>query len=160
MPEFKSIAELIKDLKSVRKNYKREVKKALGKAGKTVQKDAKALFGTYQDGWAPLKEITKEQRVAHGYPADEPLLVTGGLRDAVKIIVEQDGAAVFVGVDVGQTITGMDGKVHDAAEIMGVHEYGSTNGKVPARPIFGIIENRIEATLKAAEDSILKGLKL
>jgi hypothetical protein len=121
MKAFDNLGALIADLKGVKAKHKREVKKTLKKTGEALKKEAQAMFGTYQDGWQQLAEATRDHRVAYGYPADDPLLVTGALRDAVKVIVDPGGESIFVGMEPGQMITGMTGKVHDAAETMGVH---------------------------------------
>lgn len=155
--DFKNLAALIADLKGVQKKYKRTVKATVKATGKAIQKDAKALFGTYQEGWAPLAESTQAARAKAGHTPNDPLLVTGALRDAMTVKVDEDGMGVFVGMEAG---TAVPGARVDAAVLMGVHEYGSTNGRIAARPVFGIIANRIDAHAKAAEDKILKGLDL
>lgn len=73
-------------------------------AATIIEKEAKAELGVYQaaigkyPAWAPLSEYTKEQRVRMGFPADEPLLVTGKLRDSIHVVPHEDGSA-SVGTD-------------------------------------------------------------
>lgn len=83
---------------------------ALGRAetfAPTMEDEARALladvqdrYGVYQDGWPPLADRTVLQRSDEGYPPDEPLLRTGGLRDSNTYSVETSGDAVtgYVGV--------------------------------------------------------------
>ena len=69
-------------------------------AAEIVQKEAKSELGHYQseigpvDAWAPLAESTKADRVAHGYPEDEPLLRDGTLRDSIEVVRTKNGHAV------------------------------------------------------------------
>lgn len=160
MPSFANLDALITDLKQVQRKHKGASKKALKKAGAAIQKDAQKLFGTYQEGWPDLAEATQEKRAKAGYPADEPLLVTGALRDAMTVKVEPDGQSVFIGMEEGVTVTTFDGKEIDAAKLMAVHEYGTIDGRVPARPVFGVIEHRIDPYVETARDAIVKELKL
>jgi hypothetical protein len=49
-----------------------------------VEAQAREAIGTYNYGWKPLALYTQIDRVAHGYPADEPLLRTGELAASIK----------------------------------------------------------------------------
>jgi hypothetical protein len=66
----------------------------LEKAARIVQAEAKASVGTYQAAagpfaaWAPLAASTQDQRQYLGFPADEPELRTGGLRDSIQYTVD------------------------------------------------------------------------
>lgn len=76
---------------------------ALEKAAIVIETETKRRFGEYQDvagpfgAWAELADFTKEDRVRKGYPEDEPLLRTGGLRDSYGHRVG-DGVA-YIGSD-------------------------------------------------------------
>jgi hypothetical protein len=63
-----------------------------------VEAHAKEAIGTYRYGWPELAESTKANRVAAGYPADEPLLRTGTLAASVqhKAEVTPEGAEGLV----------------------------------------------------------------
>lgn len=80
-----------------------EEEKGLKEAAELVVEEAKSSLGTYQGAvgtvpaWAPLSPATQADRVSRGYPADEPLLRTGELRDSIDYEVE-DGHA-YVGSD-------------------------------------------------------------
>lgn len=60
---------------------------ALEKAGKLVEGQAKDYLGTYNAQyptvWLELADSTKKDRVSKGFPADEPLLRTGAMRDSI-----------------------------------------------------------------------------
>lgn len=57
------------------------------KACELVQKTAKSYIGHYDHpgGWAQLAQATQADRVRQGFPANEPLLRTGSMRDSLKI---------------------------------------------------------------------------
>ena len=64
-------------------------------ACKIVEEEAKRVIGTYDYQWTPLAESTKRDRVSKGFPADEPLLRTGELRDSISHeVVSHDTAYV------------------------------------------------------------------
>lgn len=73
---------------------------AMDAAAAVVQKEAKAIIGTYQDAeppfaaWAPLAESTKEDRVRQGYSEDDPLLRSGEMRDSIERLATHDMAVV------------------------------------------------------------------
>jgi hypothetical protein len=71
------------------------------RACKMVEKEAKRVIGTYDYGWTPLAESTKADRVAHGFPEDEPLLRTGELRDSIGHVSGREGgvATGYVGTN-------------------------------------------------------------
>ena len=62
---------------------------ALERAARLVEREAKAELGAYQGAappfapWAPLADSTKADRVREGYPADEPGLRSGEMRDSI-----------------------------------------------------------------------------
>jgi hypothetical protein len=69
-------------------------KRALDKATKLLQREAKAKIGEYQPkagsfaAWAELAESTQEERERLGYPANEPLLREGTLRNSIERQIE------------------------------------------------------------------------
>jgi hypothetical protein len=56
---------------------------ALEIAAQFVENEAKRAIGTYKYGWPQLTPSTQADRVAHGFPANEPLLRTGEMRDSI-----------------------------------------------------------------------------
>ena len=61
-----------------------------------VEKEAKRVIGTYDYNWTPLAEATQADREAHGFPADEPLLRTGEMRDSIEHNVGTEGLRMEV----------------------------------------------------------------
>jgi phage gpG-like protein len=74
--------------------------RALERAAVTVEREAKREIGRYQDqagpfqAWKELAEATQAQRFLAGYPENEPLLVTGELRDSISHAVGHHEAVV------------------------------------------------------------------
>jgi hypothetical protein len=68
---------------------------ALEHAAVVIEKEAKRVIGTYDYDWPPLAESTKEQRERAGFPADEPLLRTGEMRESIEHTVQ--GHEAYVG---------------------------------------------------------------
>lgn len=65
-------------------------------AGETVEKEAKALIGTYEAGWPALSPYTVERKAT----GDSPLLETGELRDSIEhtvVINKGVGMHAYVG---------------------------------------------------------------
>ncbi len=60
---------------------------AIERGAKTIQKEAKRVIGTYDYGWPELAASTQSDRESKGYPADEPLLRDGTLRDSIQYTV-------------------------------------------------------------------------
>ena len=48
----------------------------------------------------------------------------------------------------------------EASKLMHVHEYGNTAGNVPARPVFGIIFNRVEPYVEAFGAGVIRRIGL
>jgi HK97 gp10 family phage protein len=67
--------------------FHREV---MEKACMIVETEAKRVIGTYDYGWPSLAESTMQDRIAHGFAANEPLLRTGEMRDSIEHQVESD----------------------------------------------------------------------
>ncbi len=59
-----------------------------------VEAQAREVIGTYNYGWPELAASTQADRVAQGYPADEPLLRTGELAASISHKVEDVGPVV------------------------------------------------------------------
>jgi hypothetical protein len=112
------------------------IEKELDKQGLLILAEVKSKFGTYQPGWAQLADSTQAHREKLGYTVNDPLLRSGDLRDANK--AKRTDFSLFVGVEADSvTLEGPGGKSVDAALVMGVHEFGTTDGRVPARPVYG-----------------------
>ncbi|MFC2248735.1 hypothetical protein ACETRX_03835 [Labrys portucalensis] len=57
---------------------------ALEQAAVVVEKESKRVIGTYEYGWRQLRESTQDGRASAGFPPNEPLLVTGELRESIE----------------------------------------------------------------------------
>jgi len=100
-----------------------EEEQVLELTGDDILADIRAKFGHQQPGWDDLAESTQADRVQQGYPADEPLLREGALRDAYE--VWRDGPDVVVGVR----------PESDQAVIAEAQEFGTAT--IPPRPVLG-----------------------
>lgn len=76
----------------------------------------------------PLAEATLRARRARGFTGTKALIVTGDLRNSIK--VTKLGKIVFVGIL--RTVRGRGGQ--ELVNIGAVHEFGSRDGRIPARP--------------------------
>lgn len=100
-----------------------EEEQVLELTGDDILADVRATFGHQQEGWPDLAESTQADRARQGYPADEPLLREGTLRDAYE--VWRDGPDVVVGVR----------PESDQAVIAEAQEFGTAT--IPPRPVLG-----------------------
>lgn len=110
---------------------------AMGWAVDVVKEEAKAVIGEGYDypaserpsayspdaAWKGLAPATVADRIASGFPADEPLLRTGHLRDSIESRVEQ-GFRLDV-----------EGVIGSDNEIAVYQELGT--GTIPPRPFLG-----------------------
>ncbi len=94
-------------------------REALKRAAEILEEDAKDAIGSYRYGWPQLAEATKRDRVAKGFPENEPLLRTGEFRDSIGHVVVGDSDA-YVGTNDAR------GKLF---------ELGTRH--MPPRPVFG-----------------------
>ena len=107
-----------------------ESHRALERAARVVEKEAKAEIGDYQGAagpfaaWAPLAERTVADRVAKGFTPDDPLLRTGHLRDSIGHSVEMSP-----GITSGHAVVG------SKEDIAVWQELGTS--RIPARSFLG-----------------------
>lgn len=59
-----------------------------------IETEAKRVIGTYEYGWPALADSTRADRERKGFPEDEPLLRSGGMRDSIGHTVEPDAGYV------------------------------------------------------------------
>lgn len=99
-------------------------------ASKLLLDEAKTYFGVYQQGagpfgtWPELADSTKEDRVAKGFPENEPLLRTGDLRDSLE-----------------REVHDFEAIVGSASDVMLWQELGTS--RIPPRPVLGIALQRL-----------------
>lgn len=70
---------------------------ALEVGAKMIADEAKRVIGTYDYNWPRLAQSTQADRVAQGYPADEPLLRTGEMRDSIEYTVHAEVGEADIG---------------------------------------------------------------
>ncbi|MFG1388807.1 phage virion morphogenesis protein [Xanthobacter versatilis] len=75
-------------------NMKTAEHEGLEKGCQIIEAEAKRVIGTYDYGWKQLADVTKRDRVANGFPENEPLLRTGEMRDSIEHTVGKDEAQV------------------------------------------------------------------
>jgi phage gpG-like protein len=93
---------------------------ALQTVASEIKEEAKYSLGTYQDGWPELKDITKELRAKAGHTPNDPLLVTGALRDSIHYRTTPTSATI-----------GSD------SPYAGAQENGNPKKNLPPRPFLG-----------------------
>lgn len=105
MREF-TLAEFVGGIAGMVESVQHETHKALERAARVIEREAKKEIGHYQDeaapfvGWAELADRTKADRVAQGYPENEPLLRDGTLRDSIGHVVQGHEAAIGSNSDI------------------------------------------------------------
>ena len=151
MKSFGSLADLVTHLGGLTAEVVAHQEHALERAAVVFETEAKDEIGNYQEdagpysAWPQLAEGTQAERVAKGYSADEPLLRSGALRDAITHQVE--GSRAVVGVPESS-----EGALGTIAAVM---EHGSS--RVPPRPVFGPAAFRKgEAAAHAAGGELVK----
>lgn len=98
-------------------------------AAKIVEREAKESVGHYQPqsgpfvAWAELADSTKDDRERLGFPADEPELRAGALRDSIQHTVETHPLSESVA------------EIGSDSEVMVFQELGTSN--MPPRSILG-----------------------
>jgi HK97 gp10 family phage protein len=119
---------------------------ALERVAQRVEDTARAELGVYQPEvgpfpeWAELAQSTQDERERLGYPADEPLLRDGSLRDSISHEVHDLEAVI--------------GSTSDIAEY---HEFGTS--KMPPRPFIGpAAERNHDVILKELGGAIVAGI--
>jgi phage gpG-like protein len=100
--------------------------------------------------FVPLKRTTIERRQRGGFGGTKALIVTGDMRNAIKVSKLNNGA-VFVGILRSARSKGGSILVNIAA----IHEYGAPKAKIPARPF---MRPTFEAEKKAIQERFGKAL--
>jgi hypothetical protein len=124
MKEFNSFLKFAEHLIVLGAAAKVTEHRILEHACSEIEARAKEKIGEYQNSagpfsaWDPLAEATKEQRSAAGFPADEPLLRTGEMRDSIE-----------------HKVVGHEGHVGSDSDIAVYQELGTS--KIPARSFLG-----------------------
>jgi hypothetical protein len=119
-----SLLQFAEDLGKITVGFDLFHHEVMEKACVLVEKEAKRVIGTYDYNWPALAEATVADRVAQGFPPDEPLLRTGAMRDSIDHHVETEG--------LGMTVVGIVGTDNPIAKYQ---ELGTA--KIPPRSFLG-----------------------
>lgn len=98
-----SLASAFSSLATSIGNGQNGIAHALGEA---IRDRAKEKIGEYQpsshgfNAWAPLSQSTMDQRVFKGFPANNPLLRSGELRDSITMRSDGNGAIIGSPLDI------------------------------------------------------------
>ena len=146
MPTFDSFEACAKFMRESEPHIVKALKNALGTAADAVKQTAKNKMGVYQEGiggfnkWEQLAKVTQEDRAERGFAANEPLLVTGALRDSLHYRVQN-----------------LTARIGSTSDIMVYQELGTN--KIPPRPVLGpaLLENK-EVIQKAVGKAFLSGV--
>lgn len=66
---------------------------ALEIGARMIRDEAKRVLGTYDYNWPQLAQRTQDNRVQLGFPANEPGLRTGAMRDSIEYTILSDDEA-------------------------------------------------------------------
>jgi len=149
MKTFDGFAGMITHLAAMAAAETLALHHGLKKCAVAIEKTAKDEIGHYQGevspfaGWVELADVTKMDRVAHGYTENDPLLRSGKLRDSI-----------------GHQVESFEAVIGSTSDIMVYQELGTE--RIPPRAVLGpaALRNR-ELILKtlghAAADGLLYG---
>lgn len=137
MTEFKTFAGFARHLDRLAAFAPEVIDSIAERAGEGIRDAAVAKLGHYQgasgpfEAWAPLSPWTQIDRQAQGFTANDPLLRSGQLSQAITMTVTHNGAVI--GVKPGPH-TEPNGHTEDVGEIAINMELG---GVAPPRPFLG-----------------------
>jgi HK97 gp10 family phage protein len=99
MTIFNSLGDFAAHLLTIEADLELARDAAVVKGCKIVTKEAKAVIGHYREGygWPQLAPATQADRVRKGFPANEPLLRTGSLRESIEWTAPLHEGAEVVG---------------------------------------------------------------
>lgn len=144
---FKSFGELARFARGINMLTNVVLTESVRLGAEIIHAELTPMFGHYQSGegsfpaWAPLQQSTQDDRAARGYAPNEPLLVTGELRDSYK-------------VESGPLWAGVGSELEKAV----VQEFGDPRHNTPARSTLGIAFVRSEKKAFAAFAAPIAGL--
>jgi hypothetical protein len=98
---FKDITEFVAFSAGIGETMNKANHEILEIACQVIEGEAKRVIGTYDYDWPQLAASTQAQRVHEGFPANEPLLKTGELRDSIEhTIIDSHHAEVGSNSDI------------------------------------------------------------
>ena len=146
MVEFKTLGDLALHFASLPAQQVIELQHGLEVCARKIEKTAKDEIGHYQDAagpfpaWAELADSTEQDKAAHGYPVDAPLLRSGEMRDTIT-----------------HEVHGLEAVIGSTDPKMVYHEFGTS--KMPPRPVMGpaAFRNK-DFVLKVIGKAVMSGL--
>ncbi len=149
MPTPMSLSDFAAHLLGAEADIRAAQEAAVVRACKKVRTKARNLIGTPQPEWPALKEATMADRVRQGFPANEPLLRTGELRNSI-----QWAAPAW------EDQTTCVGYVFSNSEVARYMEMGTVN--IPPRPFIGLAAMGLELQIhemmgKMVSHAIMRG---
>jgi len=131
-----------------------EIDAAMGKGADAVVHNAQNRLGAYQEGWPSLADATVLERDRLGFPADEPLLRMGALRDSITATEERTAAGVTYVVGVP-----LDSPAGAYARPQELGTEGISAHPIPPRPfIVPAIEEEQAGVLRRADAAVRSAL--
>src|ERR1700751_3553459 len=119
---------------------------ALERVAVKIEKDAKAEFGVYQpavgpfEAWPELAEATQERREKLGFTPNDPLLMSGDLRDTIEHRTAE-----------------LETEIGSDSDIMVYQEFGTAT--IPPRPVLGpAAERNHDLILKELGGAVVAGI--
>ncbi len=103
MREFSSLADFAFHLAGLHAKVEHRIHESMVEAAPLIEAEAKAELGTYQGAagpfaaWQALADVTVAERARAGVKPNDPLLISGELRDSIHHQVE--GAEAAIGSD-------------------------------------------------------------
>lgn len=125
------------------KRFKKEIRGATNNAGRLMQTTMAGHIEGQNLPWKPLTPRYLAWKLKHGY-SEQILFMTSSLMSGIKYH-HGDWSGGFVGVS--RNAVRKDGS--SLANIAAVHEFGTRDGRVPARPF-------VAPTLKETEKEVVR----
>ena len=121
-------------------DVQRARERALEVGAQIIQKEARRVIGTYDYGWEQLAESTQADREKKGYPANEPLLRSGEMRDSIHYQIIAKGHLAEIGSD---------------SDVAVYQELGTST--IPARPFLAGAAVKTEKQIKKVVRQMVGG---
>jgi HK97 gp10 family phage protein len=96
---FSNIVSFVAHLETIRHDMDRLGPAIVRHGAEAIRRQAQNYIGTYDavPQWPQLATSTQKERVKKGFPANEPLLRSGEMRDSIEITIARDGMSAEIG---------------------------------------------------------------
>jgi phage gpG-like protein len=126
-----------------------EVEKATNRNGRLLESTMKGHLEAQDLPWPPLSPDYLKRKIAEGF-SEQTLIRTGSLMANIRYHAK-DWKSGFVGIL--RNVMNSDGE--SLVNIAAVHEFGTRDGRVPARPyVAPTLEERRDEIVRAYEEAI------